>query len=495
MNLYFMILHRYIIRRQVGPFLFSLLVITLLFLLNLAFRVLGRILSKGLEFTVVLEFFLLNLAWILALTVPMAVLTSVLMAFGSLSGDNEITAMKASGVSLYRMISFNLIVAGLLAVFLMWFNNAVLPNFNHRARMLHADINAKRPTLKLEPGVLLSEAQFNIFVEKILEEKENISRVAGVTIFNEDDQQTNKTIVAKEAIIEVDENNSALVLKLFNGEVHEIDWKNPGVYRKLSFPAEHIIRIKLPGLKLMRREDGYYSDREKSAQVMWAEVQQNETKIVRRNQKINQVVTQRMAQHLFLTPAALDSGKFAPNLTFNPKRIYRTLPARSQKISVIKPSEPAAIRRFLSEYRALVGQVKSEKNMIHAFQRNSYVLLVEIHKKYSIPIACIVFVLVGAPLGILSRRGNMAASGGIGLFFFILYWAFLIAGEELADRQIITPAAAMWAPNIVVGIFGIYLVFSVVKEMKFINFSWASIVERWVRFTSGKKKNTSNEKA
>ena len=279
MNLYFIILHRYIIRRQAGPFLFSLLVITLLFLLNLAFRVLGRILSKGLEFTVVLEFFMLNLAWILALTIPMAVLTAVLMSFGALAGDNEITAMKASGVSLYRIITYNLIIAGLLAFFLIWFNNAVLPNFNHRARMLAADINAKKPTLKLEPGVLFQQSQFNIFVEKILEEGENTSKVAGVTIFYKDNAQLNKTIVAEEGIIEVDEDNGALFLKLFNGEVHEIDWKNPGSYRKLHFPAEHIIRIKVQGLKLTRREDGYYSDREKSAQVMLREVKRNKAKI------------------------------------------------------------------------------------------------------------------------------------------------------------------------------------------------------------------------
>ncbi|MDZ7263219.1 MAG: LptF/LptG family permease, partial [candidate division KSB1 bacterium] len=88
------ILSKHILRQHIGPFLFGFFVITLLFLLNLVFKELGHILSKGLGFWVVLEFFALNLSWIIALAVPMAVLMACLMAFGQLSADNEITAIK-----------------------------------------------------------------------------------------------------------------------------------------------------------------------------------------------------------------------------------------------------------------------------------------------------------------------------------------------------------------------------------------------------------------
>ena len=84
--------------------------------------------------------------------------------------------------------------------------------------------------------------------------------------------------------------------------------------------------------------------------------------------------------------------------------------------------------------------------------------MVEVQKKYSIPVSCIVFVLIGAPLGIIARRGGMAVGGGMSLFFFLLYWTFLIGGEELADRLIISPFWAMWSANILVGAAGLYLV-------------------------------------
>ena len=81
----------------------------------------------------------------------------------------------------------------------------------------------------------------------------------------------------------------------------------------------------------------------------------------------------------------------------------------------------------------------------------------EIHKKFSIPVACLVFVLVGAPLGVTIRRRGTAVSVGISLVFFWIYWMFLIGGEELADRGFIPPAVSMWAPNLLFGLMGLYL--------------------------------------
>jgi lipopolysaccharide export system permease protein len=82
---------------------------------------------------------------------------------------------------------------------------------------------------------------------------------------------------------------------------------------------------------------------------------------------------------------------------------------------------------------------------------------VEIYKKYSIPFACIVFALIGAPLGYKVRRGGFGIAAGLSLFFFLVYWASLIGGEKLADRGFLSPFLGMWLVNIILGIFGLYL--------------------------------------
>jgi lipopolysaccharide export system permease protein len=112
------------------------------------------------------------------------------------------------------------------------------------------------------------------------------------------------------------------------------------------------------------------------------------------------------------------------------------------------------------------NQMGVEQRIIRSHSRSIDKLLVEIHKKYSIPVACLVFVLIGAPLGILTRKGNMGVAAGISLLFFLLYWVCLIGGEELGDRQIISPILGMWIANILVGSFGIYLVILTGKEYR-----------------------------
>ena len=102
----------------------------------------------------------------------------------------------------------------------------------------------------------------------------------------------------------------------------------------------------------------------------------------------------------------------------------------------------------------------------------------EVHKKYSIPVACIVFVLIGAPLGIMARHGGLAVGAGFSLVFFLVYWAGLIGGEELADRLIVTPFWAMWTPNIVVGIMGLILTYRTAHERSSFNWSWLEKLRR-----------------
>ena len=82
---------------------------------------------------------------------------------------------------------------------------------------------------------------------------------------------------------------------------------------------------------------------------------------------------------------------------------------------------------------------------------------VEIHKKFAIPIASIIFLLIGAPLGIKMQRGNMAVSMSISLMFFILYYILIVGGEQLADKNLFNPILSMWLPNLIVLAFGIFI--------------------------------------
>ena len=118
-------------------------------------------------------------------------------------------------------------------------------------------------------------------------------------------------------------------------------------------------------------------------------------------------------------------------------------------------------KRHLS---SLERQLKNDYNLIKSYKKGKNKYKVEAHKKFSIPFACILFVLLGAPLGILAKKGGFAISTAFSFGFFLLYYIFLIAGEELADRNHVSPEIGMWAPNIVLFVISLYLIVYVVRE-------------------------------
>ncbi|RPI00239.1 MAG: YjgP/YjgQ family permease, partial [Calditrichaeota bacterium] len=398
-----------------------------------------------------LEFFLLNLAWILALSIPMAVLLSTLMAFGRLSDDGEITAMKAGGISILKIIAPVAFLSILLAFFLIWFNNQVLPDANYRTKLLASDIGRKRPTLSLEPGVIYREIDdYSILVESI-EEKPDTSYIQNVYIEDNSKPNSSTYIWAQNGKVFLNQTSGILYFILYNGEMHELDLEQMEQYKRIQFPRQ-LLTISVKDMFLTRSDQGYRGDREKSAKMMQAEVTENNKQITSKKTRAAQNIDQYFSKYL----PSIDTSKTLIKV----RSLYKTKALKSDRIRVIQ-------------------QVQAELTSINNLSNENSRLMVEVHKKYSIPAACFVFVMIGAPLGIMSRKGSMAVAGGIAFVFFLIYWASLIGGEELADNNFITPFWAMWSANIICGLGGIYLIFHSIHEATFIN---------WIAISDGLRK-------
>ena len=456
-----LILSRHILRQHIGPFFFGFFVITLMFMLNLIFKELAKILSKGLEFWIVLEFFALNLAWITALAVPMGVLLSCLMVFGQLSADYEITAIKSSGISLYRAILPVLLVAIGLTFFLTWFNNYILPDTNHRLRLLARDITMKKPTVNLEPGYLYEDIpDITIRVEN-LEEKEGLSLIKDVLIHDKNEANISRSIIATNGEILVNKLTGLLQVTLFDVEIHEVENDKLAQYNRSDF-KKYIMNIPIPEMVLQRRNSEYRGDREQSAQMMRAEIEKNNRLIKKRKDNLNKYIHQQFERFF------PEKKSVAQKDVIQDSTVILTNSVKTSSRSKTNLEKQVRINKNI------LRRINSEMDVNRSYFLRNNKLAVEVHKKYSIPFACIVFVFIGEPLGMMAHRGNMAVSGGISLIFFIIYWIFLIGGEELADRDLLSPFLSMWLANFIVGGFGIYLLIRTVKEVSFIDFSFLS---------------------
>ena len=223
------ILWKYVIKELIGPFLFGLAIITFVLLMDYILDILDKIITKGLSAPVVLEIFVLSLAWMLALSLPMAFLIAALMGYGRLSADSEVIACKSCGISLVNIVMPGLAMGLVLALFLVWFNDRILPEANHRARLLMSDVTRKKPTWNLEPNVFLDYFPgYHILVKKI---DNNTSDISDVTIIDQKDPQAPRTITAKSGNIKFTRDGSLLVMHLYDGEIHEPDPQNINRYR------------------------------------------------------------------------------------------------------------------------------------------------------------------------------------------------------------------------------------------------------------------------
>jgi len=439
------ILSRHILQRHATPFLFSVSVLVFIFLLQFIMQKMDQLAGKGLSAGVIAELIAMNLAWMLVLAVPMAVLVATLMAFGNLSSGNEITAMRASGVSLYRMVAPVLLLSVILCYLLVLFNNKVLPDANHRAKMLMQDIYRKKPTFSLIPGLFSDPREiqgYSILVRKTFEHTNDLE---GVTIFDYTNSATTTTITADHGTVSFSPDYQKLIMDLYDGEIHELSLTDYNRYRKIRF-EKHRIAMNAEGFDFQRSQENAFSrgDRELSAQAMNVFVD---------------------SLQLLLDTSRAHIAAFMQqdlNAIFTPKSGLTATPAY-----VGDPRTGAQAR-----IATLSSILEGEQARATYYARRIHEYSVEIYKKYSIPFACIVFVLIGAPLGIMARRGSFGVAASLSLGFFLLYWSCLIGGEKLADRGFIDPWFGMWIANIIIGFMGLYLTFRTARENLTIDWSF-----------------------
>lgn len=447
-------LYRYILRAHIGPFIFSLSTLMFLFLLQFLMKFIDQLVGKGLSAWVIMELIGLSLSWMLVLAIPMSVLVAILMAFGDLSSKNEITAMKASGVSIYRMMLPVFVAGALVGLGLVWFNNHVLPETNHRLKALQIDIRRKRPTLTLVDGVFSQDIQgYSILVKKA---SPRTNSLQGVTIYDYTNPTVNVLVTAERGVISFSTDYRKLIMDLEDGEIHQLDLVNRTSYRRIRF-ASHRIAMDVEGFDFERSAASAFTrgDRELGAPAMLVIVDSLKRAYDALTAETRAIMARETAQQLGSLP---------------------------EEPGTPPPSSPAdSTANALARARFTGVQLSTFFFRIEAVKKQIDQYLVEIHKKYSIPTACIVFVLVGVPLGIMARRGGFGTAATLSLGFFVLYWACLIGGEKLADRDILSPFLGMWAANIVIGLVGIYLTFRIGRETILIDWTVLNrfIPRRW----------------
>jgi lipopolysaccharide export system permease protein len=465
------IVSKYLLKQHAVPFVFALSATTGIMLLNQIAKRFGDLVGKGLPWRVIFDVFALSVPFIVAMTMPMAVLVAVLFTFTRLSTDNELTALKANGVSLWAIMRPLLIAATGVAVVAFLFSDHVLPRSNHQLRTLLTDIARKKPTFALKEQVI-NEVQRARFFLRAGQINQSTFQLRDVTVYDLSEQDRNRVIYADSGYMEITTNEEDLHLTLFDGVTHEFNRYDPKVFQQMQFHRE-VIRVTGVSNALDRSEsDNFRGDREVSTCEMKAVIDAANKE---------DLVSERRAVALQESDlrALVGLAAIVPDTTAPPARTSPYCTALKHFAGFLLPPELRAeqgqhrdslpanvVQHFNAPARQTLvtgmlptprwGEVQSLRERARGARIRAANYLVEVHKKRAIAVACIVFVLIGVPAALRFPRGGVGLVIGLSMVVFTIYYVGLIAGETLGNHMIIPPFLAMWSSNIIFSLVGLY---------------------------------------
>jgi lipopolysaccharide export system permease protein len=589
------IISKYVLREHVGPFLFALTALTSLMILNFISRQFGELVGKGLPASVIGEFFLLSIPFTVALTLPMSVLVAVLYAFSRLAAENEVTALKASGVSPWRIVTPALAAGLVMTVFLLAFNDQVLPRANHQLKTLQDDISQTKPTFLLKPQVVnaLQEGRFYLKAGQI---DQGSSVMREVVIYDLSDPVRRRTIIADSGTVALAQNGRDLEMVLYNGQMQQVATERPGQLNRLFYQRDRITVRDVAGVfkksestmenrgdrelgicamqKRLRLANANYLDakadyeeamrlakqpptgkpqampvhrpprvptdpiniayvycqvlsrligvkKAEAAEVRTAGlhsvVQDTVPKRAAQDSARRDTTQKAVADSTARARAATAPTPRAPNGTVilgtsrppaagTPGAVPVPVPVQTQQQPVPAPAGAAPgtvppppagsapgtlpspaqvtfkdpfVARSAAESLRAAGQSQrsaaeviaenasraaTNKLRLDTSRRAKNRYEIEIHKKFALAAACLIFVVLGAPLALRFPRGGVGLVLLVSLIVFALYYVGLIGGESLANKGIVPPFWAMWGTNVVLTVVGIVLLFRMGRE-------------------------------
>jgi lipopolysaccharide export system permease protein len=443
------ILTRYLLRSHAGPFLFALSVLTGLLFVNTVARRIKDLAGKGLDLSVIGKVLMLSLPHIVALTLPMAVLVSVLYTFSQLSADNEVTALKASGANLVRLI-LPLVAAGvMLAGVMVWFNDRVLPNANHELKNLLMDVSRKSPTFQLKAQVI-NEVRAQTGSTRYFLQPARIDHGTGrmwdVVIYDLSLGQRARTVYADSGTMAFNEKQTDLLLTLYDGWVHEAETYETQKFQRARF-TDYLMVLRGIGDEFTRVREAYRGDREMSIGMLKAQADSAQ-QVLAGYQRDAERQAELAVRRALAGPTRLPEDSAVLSRSALAGGYLADLPIETRARAFQVEGNDEVAHRAAIELQVLRGQAENQLRIAN-------MAWVEYHKKFAIPFACIVFVLLGAPIAVRFPRGGAGMVIAISLAVFGIYYMSLIGGEALGDRGQVPPFLGPWGPNIVFFFFAI----------------------------------------
>lgn len=439
-------LDQLVLKSAIGPFLVTLFIGNLVFLMQFIYRKLDEIVGKGLGIDVLAEFVMYASFTLVPYSLPLAVLIASIMTMGNLGERYELVAMKSSGVSLLRILRPLIIAAFVMSGVAFFFSNTVMPFSLLKLSALRWDIKNKKPTMLIEEGIFFNDLE-NMTMK--VDRKGKDGTLYDLVIYDHRKAGEATVIKADSAKIINSDSTSYMVLDLMDGKIHtEKEFKNEYIryaFKRQNFP------IDMSSFQMSNTDESLFKGNPKIKNI--ARINHSLDSLnLKKGDRI-----QKLREKLPFHFKALDYSKSLPDSLITENI---TLKDKVKKDS-------------LRIYQDAINRVKFQKQEIAAKQTSLKNInkLINDHKiawyqKFALAFSCVILFFIGAPLGALVRKGGFGMPIVISIFFYLLYYIINITGTRLAENGQVSPLIGIWLSTIVLLPLAILLTRMAVLDMK-----------------------------
>ena len=464
-----------VISSFLGPFLLNFIIWMVILDMQFLWLYIDDLMGKGLEWNIVLELLIYASANWVPLALPLSVLLASIMSFGSLGEKKELLAMKASGISLFKIMRPLMVVILFVGLIAFYFTNSLWPVANFKMRVLLRDIQKTKVALVLQPGVFFKSDLFSIrvrekssngkeFKDVLIYDQSNINnQKLGSWSYKKDPRDYKRVIRAKKGKLINAEDKSKLELELSDGYMIQ-EW-NPESFKDSKIPytkynfKKTLISFELNAFEFERSKENSYKRDEYLLSLGQIYSLYDSVKRQKNTQfeKINGLIIDEIS---LIKDTAHKHSKI--------KQDYFQKISETQKKTGIKRDHQLVIKK-LDQLRNHLKIAKAKEKSANNFITN---LKIEWNRKFTLSYAVLMLFFLGAPLGAVVKKGGLGWPVITAILIFLIYFMLTRAGEEMASNYTMLPITGMWLSSICITPISIFIFYKANRDAKIFDLEW-----------------------
>ena len=462
-------IHKLVLKSYLGPMVLTFFIVMFVLMMNIVWRYIDELVGKGLSAGIIIELMTYFMANMIPMGLPLSMLLAAIMTMGNLGENYELLAMKSAGMSLVQITKPLIILVAFVSVGSFFIGNNLVPNANKKLYSTLYDIRQQKQALEFQDGLFFNGID-NMSI-RVSHQEPDTHLLHDVLIYDNRAANGNmNTIVADSGYIRLSDDKKYLLVDLFHGETYEqtrnSQWFTKSALRHHTFDLQKQV-IPMEGFAQGRTDADLFSNSQtKNIRELQHDIDSLEIKV---NAATTSSYEPLLKEQIF---ARDNTVLLLPDSLQIDKRHFRDMLAQDSIVGLPMRDK----ERIWDQARTLA---KNSRNMF-AFDESAakealnqlYRSKVEWHKKISLPVSILIFVLIGAPLGAIIRRGGLGLPVVVSVIFFVIYYIISLSGEKLAKEGNWDAVYGMWLSTFILTPIAIYLTYKATNDSALLDTDW-----------------------